>query len=341
MMMTHKVLIVGPSWVGDLIMAQTLFKLLKIRQPHITIDVLAPDWASPILKYMPEVQNSFILPAKHGELYLKKRFKLGKTLRAEQYDQAILLPNSFKSALIPFWAKIALRTGWLGEARFGLLNDIRYLDKQKFPLMIQRFAALGLPKNASLPYELPWPKLQVPKANVQSTLHKLNLSIEENSKPILALCPGAEYGPAKRWPAEYYASVANEKISEGWAVWILGSLKDQPIAKEIQTLTYQKAHDFTGKTGLGEAIDLLSLAHVIVSNDSGLMHISAALERPLVVIYGSSTPNFTPPLTPIKQILSLNLPCSPCFERICPLNHLKCLKDLHPARVLNAINALL
>ena len=158
--------------------------------------------------------------------------------------------------------------------------------------------------------------------------------------PILALCPGAEYGPAKRWPAEYYASVANEKISEGWTVWIFGALKDQPIAKEIQTLTHQKALDFTGKTTLGEAIDLLSLAQVIVTNDSGLMHIGAALEKPLVVIYGSSTPNFTPPLTHIKQILSLNLPCSPCFERTCPLNHLKCLKDLHPEQVLNAIHSL-
>ena len=171
MMMTHNVLIIAPGWVGDLIMAQTLFKLLKIQRPHITIDVLAPDWASPILKYMPEVQNNFISPATHGELHLKQRFKLGKTLRAEQYDQAIVLPNSFKSVLIPFWAKIGLRTGWRGEMRFGLLNDIRYLDKQKFPLMIQRFAALGLPKEADLPHELPWPKLQVSKANVQATLH--------------------------------------------------------------------------------------------------------------------------------------------------------------------------
>ncbi len=338
-MSNNKILIVSPSWVGDLIMAQTLFKLLKAEQPNATIDVLAPDWASPILKYMPEIQNGFVLPTKHGELAVKKRFACGKMLRHEHYDQAILLPNSFKSALIPFVANIPRRTGWLGEMRWGLLNDIRHLDKQKLPLMIQRFAALGLSKDTALPSELPWPQLQVQPENVQSTLNKLNLSVDP-SKPILVLCPGAEYGPAKRWPAEYYAEVANQKIAEGWTVWILGGLKDQPIAKEIQSLTHEKAHDLTGKTGLGEAIDLLSLAQVIVSNDSGLMHIGAALKRAMVVIYGSSTPNFTPPLTHLKQVLSLNLSCSPCFQRTCPLNHLKCLKDLHPPQVLIAISAL-
>lgn len=223
--------------------------------------------------------------------------------------------------------------------RFGLLNDIRYLDKQKLPFMIERFAALGLPKEAPVPSELPWPTLQVDPAQVQNTLNKLELT-NLPSNPILALCPGAEYGPAKRWPAAYYATVAKQKMSEGWTVWILGGMKDKPIAEEIQASIQQSAYDFTGKTGLSEAIDLLSLSDVIVSNDSGLMHIGAALAKPLVVIYGSSTPNFTPPLTKTKAILSLNLPCSPCFERTCPLKHLNCLNDLKPDRVLEAISLL-
>lgn len=335
-----KILIVAPSWVGDLVMAQTLLKVLKIEHPNATIDVLAPSWATPILNYMPEVKKSIVLPTQHREFSLKKRLDLGKQLRLEHYDQAILLPNSFKSALIPFWGNIPLRTGWLGEMRFGLLNDIRYLDKQKLPLMIERFAALGLPKETPIPPELPWPGLQVDSTHVQATLNQLELSTLSKKKPILALCPGAEYGPAKRWPAAYYAAIANQKIVEGWAVWILGGLKDKAIAKEILTSTQQGVHDFTGKTGLGEAIDLLSLADVVVSNDSGLMHIGAALAKPLVVIYGSSTPKFTPPLTKTKEILSLNLPCSPCFERTCPLKHLNCLNDLKPDRVLKAIFAL-
>jgi heptosyltransferase II len=335
--MTYKILIVAPAWVGDVIMAQTLFKTLKIYQPDCLIDVLAPDWAIPILQHMPEVRNSFILPLKHGELNLTKRWTIGKKLYQAHYDQAILLPNSFKSALIPFWANIKKRTGWLGEMRFWLLNDYRYLDKKALPLMIQRFAALGLPKNNSLPNTLPYPLLEVDSNQVKDTIARLNIPLETEKKPILALCPGAEYGPAKRWPTRYYAAVANQKIADGWSVWVLGSMKDQPIAQEIQTLTQNKVFNFTGRTGLGEAINLLSLANVIVSNDSGLMHIGAALSKPIVVIYGSSDPRFTPPLTDKKKILTLNLPCSPCFERTCPLEHLKCLEDLHPKQVIEAI----
>lgn len=333
-----KVLIVAPGWVGDVVMSQTLLKLLKMHSPEVAIDVLATHWALPILKCMPEVRNIHILPIQHGKLNLKQRLLVGKQLRQESYDQAILLPNSLKSALTPFWANIPKRTGWRGEMRFGLLNDIRHLDTKKLPLMIQRFAALGLPKNTLLPEKLPWPKLSVNKEQCQLTLTQLNLKLESN--PILAICPGAEYGPAKRWPAEHHAAVAKQKIAQGWAVWIIGSPKDQAIASEIQAALHQKAIDLTGRTNLGQAIDLLSSAQVVVSNDSGLMHISAALEKPLIAIYGSSDPRFTPPLANQKQILSLNLPCSPCFQRTCPLEHLKCLKDLAPLQVLNAIECL-
>lgn len=338
--MNPKILIVAPAWVGDLIMAQTLFKTLKMHQPDAVIDVLAADWALPILQRMPEVRQSLVLSTKHGEWGFKKRLEIGQQLRKVCYDQAIVLPNSFKSAFVPFFAKIKQRTGWLGEMRFLLLNDYRHLDKQKLPLMIQRFAALGFPKDALIPEVLPWPQLVVTAQQAQATAARFNLPIELNTKPILALCPGAEYGPAKRWPARHYAALASQKVAEGWMVWILGAAKDQPVAEEIQTLMQGTAFDLTGRTGLGEAIDLLSMANVIVSNDSGLMHIGAALDKPLVVIYGSSDPGFTPPLTHKKKVLTLNLPCSPCFERTCPLGHLKCLEDLHPKQVIEAIDLL-
>lgn len=336
--MTTSILIVGPGWVGDMVMAQTLFKLLKAKQPECHIDVLAPSWGKPLLERMPEVRHVVEMPITHGQLQLRKRFQIAKQLRAENYSQAIVLPNSFKSALIPFWAHIRMRTGWMREMRFGLLNDIRYLNKQKYPLMIQRFAALGLAKNEVLPEVLPWPELNVQAVNVQATLQRL--TINKPTHPVLALCPGAEYGPAKRWPEQYFASIANEKLAQGWQVWLLGSQKDQTITQAIQQATSGGCIDLAGKTSLGEAIDLLSLASLVVSNDSGLMHISAALKRPLVVIYGSTDPRFTPPLSEQVKILSLQLACSPCFQRECPLQHLKCLHDLLPERVLAAMSEL-
>ena len=336
--MANSILIVGPAWVGDMVMAQTLFKLLKAEQPDCLIDVLAPAWSKPLLERMAEVRMAIEMPLGHGHLGLGLRYQIGKRLRAENYTQAIVLANSFKSALIPYWAKIPQRTGWRGEMRWGLLNDIRYLNKQTYPLMIQRFAALGLLRGASLATSLPWPELTVLPNNIQATLTRLNL--QQPTQAVLALCPGAEYGSAKRWPETYFAEVANEKLAQGWQVWLLGSQKDQVITQAIQQATDGACVDLAGKTNLGEAIDLLSLARLVVSNDSGLMHISAALQRPLVVLYGSTDPRFTPPLSKQVKILSLQLPCSPCFQRECPLEHLKCLRDLVPAQVLNAMSEL-
>lgn len=334
-MSANNVLIVGPAWVGDMVMAQTLFKLLIEREPELVIDVLAPASTLPLLSRMPEVRKSILAPFKHGEFNWRGRYDLARSLREEKYQQAIILTNSFKSALVPFWARIPRRTSWLGEMRFGLLNDPRYLDKVKQPLMIQRFAALGLPKDASLPATLPFPALQISKESVAQALAKVGMAFPQ--KPVLALCPGAEFGPAKRWPASYYAKVAQAKLAEGWDVWLFGGPKDRPVAAEIQAAAGQACRDLTGQTSLTEAVDLLSLAHAVVSNDSGLMHVAAALKRPLVVIYGSSDPRFTPPLSQQVEILSLNLACSPCFKRECPLGHLQCLRDLSADRVLQAM----
>lgn len=341
---SQKILIIGPAWVGDMVMAQALFKLLKQRNPAVIIDVLAPEWTRALLERMPEVNQALVLPFNHGQTRLWARYQMGRRLRVAAYDQAIVLPNSFKSAILSFGARIARRTGWCGEMRWGLLNDVRYLDKAKLPLMIQRFAALGIAKDEVLPTELPWPSLQVSTASVTASL--ATLSMMRPTKPVLALCPGAEFGPAKRWPATYYAQVAQAKIQQGWEVWIFGSHKDVEIAEEIEQILAATSNssnnswqNLTSKTTLAQAIDLLSLATAVVTNDSGLMHIAAALDKPMVAIYGSSSPNFTPPLTKNVKVLTLNLICSPCFKRECPLGHLQCLRDLSSEQVLTALTS--
>ncbi len=334
-----RILIVGPSWVGDMMMAQSLFMLLKQNRPDCRIDVLAPAWSLPLLSHMPEVSDTIVSPFKHGEAGLWQRYLLGKSLRQCQYDQAIILPNSLKSALVPFWARIPLRTGFTGEMRYGLLNDLRKLDRKKLPRTVMRFAALGLPENQPLPDELPDPRLQTNAEDIEQTLTTLNLPMPDQA--TLVLCPGAEYGPAKQWPAHHFAQLAVEKLNQGWQVWLLGSKNDIPICTDIDLATDGRCRNLAGKTELGQVIDLMSQAAAIVSNDSGLMHIAAALEKPLVAIYGSSDPAFTPPLSKQAEILSLSLPCSPCFKRQCPLGHLDCLEKLEPDMASKAIDRLL
>jgi heptosyltransferase II len=336
--MSRKILVVGPAWVGDMVMAQCLFKVLKQNDPSIVIDVLAPAWSLPLLARMPEVHASIVMPIGHGQFELGKRYAMGKQLRRNRYQQAILLPNSFKSALIPWFAKIPQRTGWRGEMRYVVLNDIRYLDKARYPLMIERFMALGLQPGETLPKEYPIPELQISASSQAIALANHQLAVAEKS--ILALCPGAEFGPAKRWPEEYYAEVANAKLNEGWQVWIFGSPKDHDVAEKIMALTGRRCVNLCGKTKLEEAVDLLSLATTVVSNDSGLMHIAAALKKPLVAIYGPTTASFTPPLHDQAKKLTLKLDCQPCFQRTCPLKHHRCMLELKPSMVLNACEQL-
>lgn len=336
--MQQKILIVGPSWVGDMVMAQALFRLLKLQDPDVIIDVLASEKLHPLLKHMGEVRKSIILPFVHNELNILGRYRIGLNLRSEGYDRAIILPNSFKSALIPFFAGILRRVGWLGEMRYFLLNDMRILEKDKFPLMVERFLALGLNANESLPKKHLYPMLETDESSVKNTLHKLCINLK--NAPLLALCPGAEYGPSKQWPAEYFAKVADIKAKEGWNIILLGSAKDQKITSEIQRLSNGVCLDMAGKTDLSDTVDILSIADCVISNDSGLMHIASALNRPLVAIYGSSSPAFTPPLGSRAKILYLNLPCGPCFKRTCQLGHLDCMCLLRPELVLQYIGNL-
>lgn len=335
-----KILIVGPSWVGDMVMAQTLFVCLKQRHPDCEIDVLAPEWSRPILERMPEVRAALSFPLGHGVLDIASRRRIGKSLTG-QYDQAILLPNSLKSALVPFFADIPLRTGWKGEMRYGLLNDIRTLDKDRYPLMIERFMALAYEDGAELAKPYPQPRLQIDEASRSAALAKFGLSLD---RPVLALCPGAEFGEAKRWPAEHYAKVAEVKIRAGWQVWLFGSKNDHPGGEDIRNRLIpglrEEVVNLAGETSLAEAIDLMSAAGAVVSNDSGLMHVAAALNRPLVGVYGSTSPQFTPPLADQVEIVRLGLECSPCFERTCRYGHYNCLRELKPRPVLEALERL-
>jgi len=333
------ILIIAPSWVGDMVMAQSLFKLLKTQDPGRDIDVLAPGWTLPLLERMPEVNEAIDMPLGHGELKLRVRRRLGINLRSRGYAQAIILPNSLKSALLPLWANIPLRTGYVGELRQWLLNDCRKLDRQRLPMMVQRFVALGLPDGSPLPGPVPGPELHTSEQQSRKVLEALG--VRYDNEPVLALCPGAEFGPAKQWPEEYYAKVAQAWMDKGWKVWLLGSANDRPVCDTINSSMNNGCENFAGQTRLGDVCDLLALASFVVSNDSGLMHIAAALQRPMVAIFGSSDPEFTPPLSETAQVERLGLDCSPCYKRECPLGHLNCLKQLSPERVIAAMLAVM
>jgi heptosyltransferase-2 len=319
-----RILVVGPAWVGDMVMAQSLFITLKARFPDTDIDVLAPAWSRPLLARMPEVNSAVTLPLEHGDLGWGVRRRLGVTLYG-RYQRAIVLPRSWKSALVPAFANIPTRTGYRGEFRYGLINDMRKLDKKKLTQTVQRYIALGLPKDASLPPPIPQPKLRVDQDNqrLQLDLNRLNLD-----KPVVALLPGAEYGPAKRWPVERYAELAKRLVAAGRQVWVFGSAKENDLGEAIARAAGEGVVNLCGQTKLADAVDLLALAECAVTNDSGLMHIAGAVGVRLVALYGSSSPDYTPPLTTKADVVYLRLSCSPCFERECPLGHFNCMMQM-------------
>ena len=282
---------------------------------------------------MPEVRRAIAFPFGHGELDIAGRRRFAKSL--PRYDRAVVLPGSLKSALVPWFAGIPVRTGWRGEMRYGLLNDLRRLDERELPLIVERYAALAQPAGEPLERPLPPPRLAVDASRREATVAKFGLG---GDAPVLALAPGAEYGPAKRWPARHFAELARAHADRGYRIWLVGSARDADIPAEVAALGGVAVADLAGRTSLDEAVDLLSLADRVVSNDSGLMHVAAALDRPLAAVFGSSSPAYTPPLSPHARVVSLNLDCSPCFKRECPLGHTNCLQKLEPAQVLAALD---
>lgn len=331
-------LVVAPNWVGDMVMAQSLLRLLMQRYQDSTITMLAPEWTRPLSDRMPEIAESIGFASRHGRLDLWRRLRAGRALRGRGFTNAIVLPNSFKSALIPFWARIPVRTGYRGEMRVGLLNDIRAPSTDGRAMTVRQFAALGMPPGTMLPETLPLPRLAVTRAASEHALARLGLRHPDGR--LLALCPGAEYGPAKRWPVEHFAALARAVGGRGWTVWLFGSSRDRAQTEAIQAQADGACIDLAGRTKLDEAIDLLALADAVVTNDSGLMHVAAALERPVIALFGSSSAALTPPLGDHAKVLSLDLPCAPCFARECPLGHLDCLRSLLPERVLSVLDTL-
>ena len=342
----QKILIIGASWVGDMIMAQSLFILLKRSRRDCHITVLAPAWTEPLLARMPEVDESLVLPFDHGDLKLGERLRFGKSLADKGFTHAIVLPNSFKSALIPRFAGIKERIGWRGEARGLLLTDCRRLDKTQYPRMVERFAALGLPAKARLPERVPDPNLLVTRPMVDKALASFGIETAGDwPKRLLAVCPGAEFGSSKQWPASHFVKLGAKLIADGWRVVIMGSAGDAAIAQKIYEGIEQKVgfpltdccFNLAGKTTLAEAIDIMAACTMALSNDSGLMHVAAALNLPVVALYGSTSPEFTPPLAPISRILTTPIECRPCFDRECRFGHKRCMTDIEPSRVLTAV----
>lgn len=342
-----KILVIGPSWVGDMMMSQSLYRTLKAEHPSAEIDVMAPAWCRPLLARMPEVSQALAMPLGHGALALGERRRLGHELRAKGYDRAYVLPNSFKSALVPFFANVPQRTGWRGEMRYGLLNDIRVLDKAAFPLMVQRYVALAYDKQRiqraeDLPQPIRWPQLQVSDEEIAETTSAFNLT---DHRPIIGFCPGAEFGPAKRWPHYHYATLAQMLIDAGYQIALFGSAKDHEAGEQIRAALEEKARDFcvnlAGETQLEQAVILLASCQAVVSNDSGLMHVAAALNKPLIALYGPSSPDFTPPLSHQAKVIRLISGYHKVRKGDADQGYHQSLIDIQPQQVLDALTPLL
>ena len=305
------ILVIGPSWVGDMMMSHALYQQLKVNYPNCEIDVMAPDWCRPLLARMPQVRNAISMPIGHGAFRLAERYRLGKALR-NQYDLAIVLPNSLKSALIPFFAKIPKRRGWKGESRYGLLNDLR-ANKNDYPMMVQRYVALAFEKGRVLSAEnlpIAFPYLQTQAVEIAATKAKFETLLKQTeNRAVIGFCPGAEFGPAKRWPHYHYAKLAEMLMKKGDASYQFGSIKDQEVGEQIRQSMPESLQPYclnlAGLTDLNQAVDLIAECTAVVSNDSGLMHIAAALNKPLVALYGPTSPTYTPPLSSNAQVIRL------------------------------------
>ena len=335
------ILIIGPSWVGDSVMAQSLYIQLKKEVPDCNIDVVSPPWTVSIMERMPQVSRNIVSPFLHGDIKLISRNRFGKSLKKFNYDRSIILTNSFKSALVPYFAKIPIRTGWLGEFRYGLLNDIRKLDPTKNHLMVEKFVSLSLQDNNYFLESLDFPLLTIDLVNQKNVLSKLSI---DSSLRSLAICPGAEFGPAKQWPPEYYAEVARAYIDRGWNILCLGSPNDQETGVQIESFQNlnkeNKFYNLIGKTSLNDAIDILGLCDRVVTNDSGLMHIAAAVGTPLVALYGPSSPAYTPPLTDNKKILRKMEGYEKKREGDLDRGYHQSLMAIKPTEVINALEEL-
>ncbi len=317
-------------------MAQPLLAALRAADPNGRISALAPPHVAPVLGAMCEVDEVLEAPNVHGRLDLAGRWRLARSLRRERFDRCFVLPNSAKSALVPFLAGIPVRVGWRGEARHLLINRMHDERSTARLPMVEFYARLALAPGTTATAQVPDPALVKDPATALAVRTRLGIDAHA---PLFALCPGAEYGPAKRWPVRHFAALA-AMIAAAWpdaAIVLLGAQKERDLATEIVALSGQRLHNLCGETSLGEALALLASANGVVSNDSGLMHVTAAYGRPQVAVFGSSDPGHTPPRSGQARVAWLHLACSPCFERNCPLGHTDCLNNIQPDAVLAAL----
>jgi len=318
-----RLLVVAPNWIGDALMALPLLARLREKRPGARIDMLAPPWIAPVARRMAEVDEVIEADLRHGALQLGDRWRLGRTLKQRAYDHAIVLPNSWKSALVPFFAGIPVRAGYAGESRYGLLNMIYEGNQGREPMALH-YARLSEIPGSEPVLPLPFPSFLPSSEKIKTTAVRFGIA-----GPYTVLCPGAEYGPAKRWP--YFRELASKLNSQ---IVLLGSSSDRKDAEHIP------GKNLVGQTTLDEAIDLIAGAAAVVTNDSGLMHIAAATGTPQVALFGSSSPVHTPPMSAVARVMWLNLDCSPCYQRVCPLGHFKCMNGLSVERVLEEIKVL-
>jgi heptosyltransferase II len=342
----QSILIIAPNWIGDAVSTQPLLANLKVLYPDSKINILASNWVAPVYRACSEVHEVIEAKFEHKKLQWKLRKEIAKEIEAKNYQACFVLPNSFKSALIPWLANIPFRIGYRGELRFGLINlALDNPSKVNRPPMVEHYLVLSqlLKDDESIPLDKLVPKLNVSGAAKEQVGQKLQ-DANINRDFIYAICPGAEYGPSKRWPTEHFAVLAQQLIKQNSnnQIVLLGGKNDYSLAQEItsQSKLVSNIHNWCGNTSLDEAIALIGMSKAVVSNDSGLMHIAAALQTPQVAIFGSSDPTHTPPLSDRAKIMWLNMSCSPCHKRVCPLGHLSCLKDILPEQVLATLNTL-
>ena len=342
----QSILIIAPNWIGDAVSTQPLLANLKVLYPDSKINILASNWVAPVYRACSEVHEVIEAKFEHKKLQWKLRKEIAKEIEAKNYQACFVLPNSFKSALIPWLANIPFRIGYRGELRFGLINlALDNPSKVNRPPMVEHYLVLSqlLKDDESIPLDKLVPKLNVSGAAKEQVGQKLQ-DANINRDFIYAICPGAEYGPSKRWPTEHFAVLAQQLIKQNSnnQIVLLGGKNDYSLAQEItsQSKLVSNIHNWCGNTSLDEAIALIGMSKAVVSNDSGLMHIAAALQIPQVAIFGSSDPAHTPPLSDRAKIMWLNMSCSPCHKRVCPLGHLSCLKDILPEQVLATLNTL-
>jgi len=330
---TPRILVVGPSWIGDMVMAQSVFIRLRERLPNAVIDVLAPPVTAALAARMPEVDAPVVMDIGHGEFALRQRRSAARQLAERHYDQAIVLQRSAKAALVPWLAGIPRRTGVRGELRYGLINDVRTIDTTRYPRKVEHYALLALEADGDALGELRLPKLTVDEAHREQLVEDLGL---DRTRPAIGFAPGAAYGGAKQWPAEHFARLAAGLDARGIAVWIFGSAPDRDLAATLAVAAPTHGVNLCERTSLTDIADLASLTTAFVGNDTGVMHLASSTAARVLAIYGSTDPDYAPPLAPREARFWLGLACSPCRERVCPLGHNSCMRDIRVADVLQA-----